>query len=88
MTYIISIITILTMILAGNKSRWAWILGIGNQALWAMYIVHTHAWGLLLMTIAITVVYMRNLIKWKRPERNIEEELEESARFRAYTGSN
>lgn len=77
MTYILSIITIVTMVLAGNKSRWAWVLGLGNQGLWALYIVHTRQWGLLVMTIAITVVYARNLAKWRPSQRyeSIEDEL-------------
>lgn len=65
MTYILSVITIITMILAGNKSRWAWIIGLGNQGLWLSYIVHTRQYGLLLMTVAIIIVYARNLLKWR-----------------------
>lgn len=75
MTYILSIITIITMVLAGNKSRWAWVIGLGNQALWGFYIVHTGQWGLSLMTAAITIVYARNLAKWKASKESSEGEL-------------
>lgn len=65
--WVMSALTIWTMYLAGNKARLAWQIGLGNQALWAIFIVTTHQWGLAPMCAAITFVYARNLLKWSAP---------------------
>lgn len=64
--WILSAITIYMTILAGNKTRWAWALGIVNQALWLVWIVTAEAWGLLPMNAALWVVYARNHARWMR----------------------
>lgn len=61
---LLSIITIITMWLAGNNDKRAWVLGLSNQALWIILILWTSAYGLLLLTGALIFVYTRNLIKW------------------------
>lgn len=63
--YLLSAITIYSMLLAGNKKRGAWIWGLVNQLLWLVWIVLSSAWGLLPMNIALWVVYGRNYLKWK-----------------------
>lgn len=63
--WILSGLTIYMSILAGNKTRWAWLIGIANQALWLVFIVGTGTWGLLPMNIALWVVYGRNHLKWR-----------------------
>lgn len=62
--WLMSLVTIVSMYLAGNKARAAWIVGLGNQALWLTWIATTQAWGLLPMTFALCFVYARNLMKW------------------------
>jgi succinate dehydrogenase hydrophobic anchor subunit len=62
--YILSAITIYMFLLAGNKKRSAWIVGLVNQALWLAWILLTQTWGLLPMNIALWIVYTRNYIKW------------------------
>jgi hypothetical protein len=64
--WVMSAVTLYAMYLAGNKSPVAWMLGLGNQALWLLFIVHTAAWGLLPMLVGMVVIYSRNLLKWKR----------------------
>ncbi len=59
-------LTFWSMVLAGDKKRSAWLLGLINQAFWLTYVISTKTWGLLPLTIAMTVVYIRNLIKWKK----------------------
>lgn len=53
------------MLLAGNKKRGAWLVGLVNQLLWLVWIVLSAAWGLLPMNIALWIVYFRNYLKWK-----------------------
>ncbi|QGH73088.1 MAG: hypothetical protein [Podoviridae sp. ctviO18] len=62
--YLLSAITIYSMLLAGNKKRGAWAVGLVNQFLWLIWIVLSSAWGLLPMNFALWIVYGRNYIKW------------------------
>jgi len=53
--------------MAGNKHPRAWLIGLGNQLLWLIWICVVGAWGLLPMNIALWIVYGRNHLKWNRP---------------------
>ena len=64
--WVLSAITIYMFLLAGNKSRHAWLVGLGNQFLWLMWIIASASWGLLPMNIALWVVYARNHFKWNK----------------------
>lgn len=66
MPWLLSVITIYMTVLAGNKTRWAWAIGICNQALWLIWIVASQSWGLLPMNAALWIVYGRNHLKWMR----------------------
>lgn len=63
--WLLSAITIYMNVLGGNKTRWAWAVGLGNQALWLIWIVATGTWGLIPMNIALWIVYGRNHLKWR-----------------------
>lgn len=65
--WFMSAITIYTMLLAGNKNRGAWVVGLFNQIFWFTWIVASGSWGLLPMTIAMCIVYARNHFKWNKP---------------------
>jgi hypothetical protein len=62
--WLMSAITIYMTVLAGNRNRWAWAIGLFNQALWLAWIVSIQAWGLLPMNAALWIVYARNHLKW------------------------
>lgn len=64
--WLLSVITIYMTVLAGNKSKNAWLIGLFNQLLWLIWIVVTGAWGLVPMNIALWIVYARNHFKWAR----------------------
>lgn len=64
--WLLSAITIYMTVLAGNKHRLAWAVGLVNQALWLVWIVGTSTWGLLPMNAALWVVYARNHMKWSK----------------------
>lgn len=64
--WLLSAITIYMTILAGNKSRNAWLFGLINQALWLVWILTTGAYGLLPMNAALWLLYARNHMKWSR----------------------
>ena len=63
--WLLSAITIYMTVMAGNKHRNAWAIGLLNQALWLVWIVSASAWGLIPMNIALWVVYARNHLKWR-----------------------
>jgi len=64
--YLLSAITIYMFLLAGNKNKNAWLIGLLNQFLWLTWILFSSAWGLLPMNIALWIVYGRNYLKWKK----------------------
>ena len=65
--WLLSAITIWMTVMAGNKRKSAWIIGLVNQALWLVWIVASNAWGLLPMNAALWLVDERNQLKWKKP---------------------
>lgn len=64
--WLLSAVTIWMNLMAGNKHRLAWVIGLGNQALWLFWIVVAEAWGFLPMNLALWAVYARNHLKWSR----------------------
>ena len=54
------------MILAGQKYKYTWILGLANQALWLYWIILIQSWGLLPMTGTLIVIYTLNHFKWNK----------------------
>mgnify|MGYP000887867717 CR=1 FL=1 len=64
--WVLSAITIWMTVLAGNRSRYAWQVGLVGQCLWLVWILASRSWGLLPMNFALWVVYTRNHLKWKR----------------------
>lgn len=69
--WFLSAVTIYMTVLAGNKNRHAWAVGLFNQAAWLVWIIMSETWGLLPMNLALWVVYGRNHIKWTtQPQSN------------------
>ena len=64
--YVLSAITIYMNVLAGNKTKFAWAIGLVNQFLWLIWIVVSNSWGLLPMNLALWIVYSRNHIAWNK----------------------
>lgn len=62
--WLLSACTIAVMWLAGNGSRWAWYLGIAIQPFWVAFALATGAYGLIALSLALTLVYGRNLWRW------------------------
>lgn len=62
--WLLSALTIYMTVLAGNRTRWAWAVGLLNQALGLVWIGATGTWGLLPMNAALWLVYARNHWKW------------------------
>jgi hypothetical protein len=65
--WLLSAVTIWMTLLAGNKHKSAWLVGLANQGLWLIWIYTTASWGLLPMNLALWIVYSRNHLKWAKP---------------------
>jgi hypothetical protein len=65
----LSVNTIAVMWLAGSKRPAGWALGLAGQAGWVAFVILFQAWGLLPLTVVLTGIYARNLIRWRREER-------------------
>lgn len=64
--WIMSALSLWMTVLAGNKKRSAWAVGLINQVLWSLWIALAHVWGLVPLTAALWVVYARNYMKWRK----------------------
>lgn len=69
-SWILASIGVTGLWIAGNKSKWGWVIGITSQALWIAYAITTSQWGFLFSAFAYGTVYVRNLIKWRKDESN------------------
>ena len=65
MPWLLSAITLYMNVLAGNRARHAWAIGLVGQAGWLAWIVASATWGLLPMNIGLWWVYGRNHLKWR-----------------------
>ena len=68
MPWLLSAITIWMTVLAGNKHRSAWLVGLLAQAGWLLWIVVSGNYGFLPMNVALWIVYARNHFKWRVAE--------------------
>lgn len=64
--YLLSLITIYQVYLAGNKAQHAWLVGLANQALWSTWIYLSANYGLFPMNIAMWILYFRNHVIWNQ----------------------
>lgn len=62
----LSLLTLGTAYLVGNKSRLAPVLGLIAEAGWIAWVVTNQHWGLLTLNLSMFVMYMRMYFKWKR----------------------
>lgn len=68
LTYILSMMTIISLLLAGNMKKEAWLIGLANQALWLVWIFMTKNWGFIPMNAALWVVHFRNYHLWRQAD--------------------
>lgn len=65
-SYVLTIVGVTGLYLAGRKVWWAWYIGLAAQGLWAAYAVTTRQWGFLVSAFAYGWVYLRNCLGWQR----------------------
>lgn len=66
MTWILSVVSLLTVYLTGKKKIIGWQVGLIGQALWISWEFYIKAWGLMPMTVIMTILYVKNLKEWKK----------------------
>ncbi len=66
--FVLSGITALGMHVIGSKDKRGWLIGLGNQVLWVVFIVYTESWGLFILTAILTKIYLTNYLKWRMEE--------------------
>lgn len=64
--WLLSAISIYHMFLAGSIHRWTWLVALGNQALWLIWIWASGNWDLLPLNIGMWIVCVRNHLRWRR----------------------
>lgn len=65
--WLLSAFTIVVMVMAGNKHRLSWAVGLLGQVFWLVWIMASQSWGLLPSCLVLVVVYGRNHLKWAKP---------------------
>lgn len=65
----LAILALATNYVAGNRKRYAWVIGMGSQVGWLGFIVLTGNYGFVISLVGFTWVYIRNYVAWGREER-------------------
>lgn len=65
-SWLLEVIGVTGLYLAGSHRLIGWQIGLGVQALWIIYAIMTHQWGFIASALAFGAVNLRNLLKWKR----------------------
>lgn len=71
MDLLTGILTICSVELLARKRWHGWLLGLLNQPCWLWVIYSKGAWGLLPLTLWLTVRYTFALIRWRREAREV-----------------
>lgn len=62
--WLISVITIYSALLCGDKKAFGWAIGFINQLLWLTWIIASETWGMLLMNFVLAFIFAKNYFKW------------------------
>jgi hypothetical protein len=62
--WLLSALTVWGMFVVGGRSRNAWLVPLGSQVAWALWIFASETWGMVPGHLALWWVYIRNHRKW------------------------
>lgn len=65
-SWLLALLGLFGLWLAGNRNMWAWRIGIAVQVLWVAYALTTRQWGFIASALGYAGVNLRNLLKWRR----------------------
>lgn len=67
-SWVLTVVGVFGLWLAGRKDRRGWMVGLGAQVLWIAYATATHQWGFYVSAVAYGWVYANNTLRvWKEP---------------------
>jgi len=70
--WLLSVVGITAMWLAGSKRWQGWVVGLVCESLWCVYAVRTAQYGFIAAAVAYSAVYVRNLLTWRHtPAANV-----------------
>lgn len=69
-SWILSVVGITGLFLAGRKFWWAWLIAFTNECLWMIYAITTRQYGFIFGAIAYGTVHAYNANKWRKDERH------------------
>ena len=69
-SYVLSIVSLISLWLIGNKNKYGFVVAILNQILWTWYAIMLKQYGLLIGVVAYTIIHVRNLIKCSKEKDN------------------
>jgi len=64
--WLLSVVTLYMTFLQGEKKAAGWLVGLANQVLWLAWIAASTSWGLLPLNIGLSVLFIRNWMKWRQ----------------------
>lgn len=65
-SYLLTVVGLTGFYFVGKKKWWAWWINIGCQVLWLTYALVTQQYGFIAASVAYTVVFTNNLLKWQK----------------------
>lgn len=66
-SWILTVVGVFGLWLAGRKSPWGWAVGLGAQVLWVSYALTSRQYGFLVSAFAYGFVYLKNFLAWRKP---------------------
>ena len=67
-SWVLTLVGVTGLFLAGSKRKAGWALGLGAQLLWVSYAIATEQWGFIASAFAYGWVYARNWLRWRQAE--------------------
>lgn len=68
-SWLLTVVGVTGLYLAGRRSRWGWAIGLGAQVLWIAYALVSRQYGFIASALAYGAVYTRNVVVWSRDRR-------------------
>lgn len=68
-SFILAVVGILGLWVAGSNRWYGWAIGLGAQLLWVIYALVSNQYGFLLSAFGYGFVYARNIITARKRER-------------------
>lgn len=64
-SWTLTVVSIFGCWLTGRNPRVGWIFAVFNQQIWLTWAIVTSQWGFAVQSVAFSLVYARNLWRWR-----------------------